>query len=181
MGPSGHGVRIGVELGFATPGEIAEHLHDCIADEADADGGEAVTKWREVRRWWRSAHTLTEENRHREDASGGETRMFHGDEWMWPNANSPRAPGKNRRAVGNRAGLVGSDGQSRFVFELARRAGGELDVITRSLIDGLVNAAALREGVEVAHLHDVTRCGNCVIGWDGDIARWPGGMAFDQA
>ena len=94
MGPSGHGVRIEVELGFAAPDEIAEHLDDGIADEADADGGEAVTKGREVRRWRRSAHALTEKNWQREEASGGETRMFHGNEWMWPNANSPRVRGR---------------------------------------------------------------------------------------
>ena len=88
MGPSGHGVRIGVELGFAAPGEITEHLHDGVADEADTDGGEAVTKGCEVRRWRRSAHALTEKNWQREEAGGGETRMFHGNEWMWPNANS---------------------------------------------------------------------------------------------
>jgi hypothetical protein len=148
---------LGVELGFVAPGEIAEHLHDGVADKADADGGEAVAEGCEVRRWWRSAHALTEENWQHEEASGGETRMFHGYEWMWPNANSPPALVENRRAVGTRSGWVESGGQSRFVFELVRRAGGALDVITRSLIDGLVNAAALWEGVEVAHLHDVTR------------------------
>jgi hypothetical protein len=79
LGPGGHGMRFGVkvESGFAATGEIAEHLHDGIADEADADGGEAVAEWGEVRRWRRSAHALTEENRQREEASGGETRMFH--------------------------------------------------------------------------------------------------------
>ena len=90
-----------VESGFATPDEIAEDLHDGVADEADADGGEAVSEGCEVRRWWRSAHALTEENWQREEASGGETRMFHGNEWMWPNANSPRT----RRRTGGLSGL----------------------------------------------------------------------------
>jgi len=81
LGPGGHGMRFWVEvnLRFSAAGEIAEHLHDGIADEADADGRESVAEWSEVRRRRRSAHALTEENRQRYDAGHGKKMMFHGE------------------------------------------------------------------------------------------------------
>ena len=82
----------------------------------------------------------------------------------------PACSGWNRRAERRGTGVNESGGGGRrFELELGGRAIGALDVIARSQVNRLVDAAGFREGVEVAHLDDGTRCGHLVVGRDGDV------------
>ncbi len=64
-------------------------------------------------------------------------------------------------------GLGGNACLLRFIFELVHNAVGRRDILPLTEIDGLVDAAAFPERVEVANLTDLSGCRDPMVrvGW----------------
>ncbi len=80
-----------------------------------------------------------------------------------------------------RVDALGFFGEVGLVFQLLDGAIACGYVGAFAEVDGLVNAAAVPERIEVANFDDVTFGGDVVVGWDGDVSCGYWGIAIEES